>query len=209
MLPYLLRGALLTLEIVSVSIIIGVSLGTLVGLGRISRNRWLSAACATYTEVLRGTPLLVQLWIVFFGLPQVLKFNLNEFVAGFLAFGINSSAYVSEIIRAGIQSIDRGQMEAARSLGMPYVMAMRFVILPQAFKRVIPPLWNEFISLLKNSSLVATISVEELLRRGQLIATRTFRPMEMYLAVSAIYLVMTLALSQVAVRLERRLGASD
>ncbi len=125
-------------------------------------------------------------------------------VAALVALSINSGAYVAEIVRAGIQSIDKGQEEAARSLGLSSVQSMRYIIFPQAFKRIIPPLGNEFIALLKDSSLVSAISMEELLRKGQIIITRTFRPFEIYLVVALMYLVMTLAISQLVRWAERR-----
>ncbi|BDG60145.1 amino acid ABC transporter permease [Caldinitratiruptor microaerophilus] len=208
-LPFLLQGAVRTIEITVLAVAIGIALGTVLGLARLSRVTWIAAAAEVYIEVIRGTPLLVQLFMVFYGIPQVLQIHMNEFVAGVVAFGLNSAAYVAEIIRAGIQSIDRGQTEAALSLGLPPLSVMRYVILPQAFKRILPPLVNEFTSLLKNSSLVATISVVELTRAAQLITARTFKAFEMLTTISVIYLVMTLSLSRVARALERRWRVSD
>lgn len=209
-LPFLLQGAAVTLQISTLAVVLGVALGTIVGIARLSKQPAVSAAAMVYVEFLRGTPLLVQLFLLFYGIPTLFDgMRFDEKIAGILAFGINSSAYVAEIVRAGILSIDRGQMEAARSLGMSYWMAMRFVILPQAFTRTLPPLLNEFITLLKNSSLVAVISVTELTRAGQMVATRTFKAFEMYAAVAVIYLVMTLFFSRLTVYLERRLRLGD
>ena len=203
-LPFLLRGAWITVQITFFALILGIILGTFVALARMSQQRWLSSLTYGYIELIRGTPLLVQIFLIFFGIPQLTQQPINEFVAGVLAFGINSSAYVSEILRAGIQSISTGQREAARSLGLSVLQTLRFIILPQAFRRVLPPLVNESISLLKNSSLLSAIAVVELTRAGQLVSSRTFRPFEMYLAVSVIYLIITLVLSVIARRLERR-----
>lgn len=203
-LPFLLQGAWVTLRITALSLVFGILLGTLVALARMSPLRWLSGLTLGYIELLRGTPLLVQIFLIFFGIPQLTQQQINEFVAGVIAFSINSSAYVAEILRAGIQSIPKGQREAALSLGFSPTQTLRYIILPQAFTRVIPPLVNEGITLLKNSSLLSAIAVVELTRAGQLISARTFKPFEMYLAVSLIYLVMTLALSFVARRLEAR-----
>jgi polar amino acid transport system permease protein len=203
-LPFLLRGAWITVQITFFALILGIILGTFVALARMSRQRWLSGLTYGYIELIRGTPLLVQIFLIFFGIPQLTQQPINEFVAGVLAFGINSSAYVSEILRAGIQSISKGQREAARSLGLSVLQTLRFIILPQAFRRVLPPLVNESISLLKNSSLLSAIAVVELTRAGQLVSSRTFKPFEMYLAVSVIYLIITLVLSVIARRLEQR-----
>lgn len=203
-LPFLLQGAWVTLRITALSLVFGILLGTLVALARMSPLRWLSGLTLGYIELLRGTPLLVQIFLIFFGIPQLTQQQINEFAAGAIAFSINSSAYVAEILRTGIQSIPRGQREAALSLGFSPTQTLRYIILPQAFTRVIPPLVNEGITLLKNSSLLSAIAVVELIRAGQLISARTFKPFEMYLAVSLIYLVMTLALSFVARRLEAR-----
>lgn len=203
-LPFLLQGAWVTIRITALSLVFGIILGTLVALARMSPVRWLSGLTLGYIELLRGTPLLVQIFLIFFGIPQLLQQQINEFAAGVIAFSINSSAYVAEILRAGIQSIPKGQREASLSLGFSPTQTLRYIILPQAFTRVIPPLVNESIALLKNSSLLSAIAVVELTRAGQLVSARTFKPFEMYLAVSVIYLVMTLILSFVARQLEAR-----
>jgi len=208
-LPFLLIGAVKTLQISGIAVLIGIFLGTLVGLGRVAGPRGLAALLAVYVEVIRGTPLLTQLLLVVLGLPQVLQVQFDPFTAAVITIGINSGAYVSEIIRAGIQSIDKGQMEAARSLGMSRGQAMVYVILPQAFKQVIPPLVNEVVSLIKESSLVSAISLAELTRTAQLIGSRTFNLFPPLLAAALIYLTMTLSLSRLAGALERRLKVSD
>lgn len=207
--PLMLKGAGMTLKIVSLSGIMGIILGTLIGLGRMSGVKWISGPLAVYVEVIRGTPLYTQLLLVVFGIPQITGINYEEFPAAVITIGFNSSAYVAEIMRAGIQSIDKGQMEAGRSLGMSHGLTMREIILPQAFKRVIPPLVNEMISLIKESSLVAAISLVELTRMAQMIASRTYKPFPSLILAALMYLVMTLTLSRVANALERRLQASD
>lgn len=204
-LQLLLKGAATTLQLTLLAISIGISLGTLVGLGRTSPWKPLRTASTVWVEVLRGTPLMVQLLLIVYGIPQQFGIQVNEFSAAVFAFGINSSAYVGEVVRAGIQSLDKGQMEAARSLGMSYGQAMRKVILPQAFTRVIPPLVNESASLLKETSVVAMVALTDLIRSGQLIASRTYRPFPAYLSVAVLYLTMTFVLSRVAGVLERRL----
>ncbi len=208
-LPLLLKGALMTLKIVGLAGVMGIVLGTLVGLGRLSGIKLITWPLTAYIEVIRGTPLYTQLLLVVFGVPQATGINFDEFTAAVITIGLNSAAYVAEIMRAGIQSIDKGQMEAARSLGMPRGMAMRYIILPQAFKRVIPPLVNEMITLIKESSIVAAVSLVELTRTAQLIASRTYKPFPALVAAAAIYFLMTFTLSQVAGALERRLRASD
>lgn len=203
-LPFLLQGAAMTVRITVLSLIFGILLGTLVALARLAPLRWLSALALAYIELVRGTPLLVQIFLIFFGLPQLLERPINEFLAGVIAFSINSSAYVAEIVRAGIQGVPRGQSEASLSLGFSPTATLQHIVLPQAFTRVLPPLVNEAISLLKNSSLLSAISIVELTRSGQLVASRTYKPFEMYLAVSVLYLIMTLLLSFVSHRLEAR-----
>ncbi|HYF79474.1 MAG TPA: amino acid ABC transporter permease [Symbiobacteriaceae bacterium] len=207
--PLLLKGALMTLKIAAMVAVIGIILGTLIGLGRTSGMRWLSAILRAFVEVIRGTPLYTQLLLVVFGVPLTLNVQYDEFTAAIITMGVNSSAYVSEIIRAGIQSIDKGQMEAARSLGMNHAKAMLYIILPQAFKRVIPPLLNEVVTLIKDSSLIGALALVELTRTAQLIASKTYQPFPAYVGAALLYLVMTLTLSQFSVWLERRLGVSD
>lgn len=208
-LPLLLKGAGMTLKLAIVAGLMGLVLGTVIGLARTWGNKWLSGILRVYIEVLRGTPVYTQLLIIGFGIPEITGWNLNEFLIGVITIGINSSAYVAEIIRAGIQSVDKGQMEAARSLGMSKAQAMLFVVLPQAVKRVIPPLLNELITLIKESSLVATIALVELTRTAALVASRTYKPFTAYVAAALIYLCINLTLSLVAERLERRLRTSD
>lgn len=202
--PVLAKGLWLTLQLAAIAALMGVVLGTAVALLRLAPLRPLRALARAYVEFLRGTPLLVQLFLVAYGLPQLLQVRLPAFASAVLAYGINSSAYVAEIVRAGIQSIHRGQFEAAYALGLTPWQVMESVILPQAFRRVLPPLVNEFATLLKNTSLVATVALVDLFRAAQLLVAATYRPFEFYLAVAVVYLVLTVALSQLAHTLERR-----
>ena len=211
--PVLNRGALLTLELTAGAVAIGVIIGLIMALGRLSQIKVVRGAAIIYIDFFRGTPLLVQIFLVYFLIPKLLHWDTlpdnYQYTAGIVAMGLNSGAYIAEIFRAGIQSIDRGQTEAARSLGMSHAQAMRHVILPQAFKRVIPPLGNEFIALLKDSSLLSIIAIEELFYTGKIIAGRTFQPIPMYVAVALYYLVMTQIISQWVAYMERRLGKND
>ncbi|MGC7871770.1 amino acid ABC transporter permease [Desulfosporosinus sp. SYSU MS00001] len=211
--PVLNRAALLTLELTAGAVAIGVVIGLIMALGRLSKITILRGAAITYVDFFRGTPLLVQIFLVYFLIPKLLHWqelpDNYQYIAGVVAMGLNSGAYIAEIFRAGIQSIDRGQTEAARSLGMTHSQAMRHVILPQAFKRVIPPLGNEFIALLKDSSLLSIIAIEELFYSSKIIAGRTFQPIPMYIAAALYYLVMTQLISRWVAYMERRLGKND
>ncbi len=208
-LPMLLTGAWVTVKLTTISVALGIVIGTFVGIGRLSRRRAISAAMLVYVDFMRGTPLLVQIFLVYMGLPQLLGFPIPPYVAAITALSINSGAYVAEIVRAGIQSIDRGQTEAALSLGMKPRQAMRHIILPQAFKRIIPPLGNEFIAMLKDSSLVSAIALEELVRKGQIVIGRTFRPFEIWIAVAVLFLIMTLTISRLVAWGEKKLRVGD
>lgn len=207
--PLLLVGAGVTIKITALSVALGVVIGLFVGIARISRIKLLRVLAAIYVDFFRGTPLLVQIFLVYFALPVITGQRVDPFVAAIGSCGINSGAYVAEIFRAGIQSIDKGQMEAGRSLGMTWGQTMRYIIVPQAFKRVIPPLGNEFIALLKDSSLVSVIGFEELTRRGQLIIAKTYGSLEIWLSVAVIYLAMTLTISRFVAYLERRYKTDD
>lgn len=207
-LPALLAGALVTLRVTALSIAVGLVIGLGAGLARVWPNSFLRGISSAYIELIRGTPLLVQIFLVYFGLPA-LGLNLDPFVAGVLAMGINSGAYVGEIVRGGIESIAQGQMEAALSLGMSWWQAMYYVILPQALFRILPPLGNEFIALLKDSSLVSTIAIAELTRTGQIIITRTFKSFEIWMGVALFYFVMTYAISRAVKYSEKRMRYSE
>jgi His/Glu/Gln/Arg/opine family amino acid ABC transporter permease subunit len=201
--PILLTGAWWTLRLTLLALLFGIPLGLFVALGRISPLPPLSAAAAVYVEVIRGTPLLVQIFFIYFVLPAV-GITLPELPAALIALSVNAGAYIAEIFRAGIQSIEVGQMEAARSLGMSYPRAMRLVILPQALRRVLPPLTNEGIALLKDSSLVSVMGMTELTRRGQELSSSYASPMTIWPAVALFYLLMTLPLTRLVRYLEVR-----
>ena len=208
-LPALLKGAVLTVEITLISLTFGVIAGTLLALARLSPIKPLSWLATIYIELIRGTPLLVQIFLIYFGLPQITGINLDPFPAGAIAFSLNSAAYVAEIMRSGIQGVPRGQTEASLSLGFSPRDTIRYIVLPQAFRRVLPPLVNEALNLLKNTSLLSAISLVELTRAGQIVASRTYKPFEMYLAIALIYLVMTLVLTLLANYLEGRWGEGE
>lgn len=207
--PLLLLGAGVTIQITALSVGFGLVIGVFMGMARLSKMWMIRSFAAVYVDFIRGTPLLVQIFLIYFALPIIIGQRIDPFIAAITACSINSGAYVAEIFRGGIQSIDRGQMEAGRSLGMTWWQTMRFIVLPQAFKRVIPPLGNEFIAMLKDSSLVSVIGFEELTRRGQLIIARTYGSFEIWLTVAFIYLVMTLSISRLVAYLERRYKIDD
>ena len=199
----LATGTAVTVEITAAALVLGCVLGLLVGLGCLSpQRRIIYGICTVYLTLIRGTPLLVQLFIWFFGLPHF-GILLPAYVCGILGLGIYSGAYVSEIVRGSIQSIERGQMEAARSLGMPYKMAMRRVILPQAFVRMIPPLGNEFIALIKNSALVSLLTIADLMHEGEKIISISYRSLEVYLVIAVIYLILTSVTTLILRRIEK------
>ncbi len=207
--PLLLLGAGVTIKITAMSVALGVLIGLFVGIARICRVKPLRFLAAVYVDFFRGTPLLVQIFLFYFAVPVITGQRIDPYVAAVGSCGINSGAYVAEIVRAGIQSIDAGQMEAGRSLGMTWGQTMRYIIVPQAIKRVIPPLGNEFIALLKDSSLVSVIGFEELTRRGQLIIAKTYGSLEIWFSVAIIYLVMTLSISRLVAFLEKRYNTDD
>ncbi len=203
----LMSGAAVTIEVTAASLVLGCVIGLLVGIGRLNPNRRVVyGVCSAYLVFFRGTPLLVQLFIWFFGLPQF-GLMLPAFACGVVGLGMYSGAYVSEIVRGAIQSVDRGQNEAARSLGMSAGQAMRKIIIPQAIVRMIPPLGNEFIALIKNSALVSLLTIHDLMHEGQKIISVSYRSLEVYLAVALIYLVLTTATSGALRLIERRLRA--
>ena len=205
--PDLMCGALVTVEITACALILGCVMGLLVGIGRLNpKNRLVYGICTAYVAAIRGTPLLVQLFILFFGLPQF-GIMLPAFACGVLGLGIYSGAYVSEVVRGAIQSIDKGQMEAARSIGMSSGQAMVSVILPQAVVRMIPPLGNEFIALIKNSALVSLLTIHDVMHQGQKIISVSYRSLEVYLAIALIYFVLTGVTTLLLRHFEKRLGA--
>lgn len=202
--PILLLGAVITIQITVMAVGCGFFIGMIAALANLSRFKIVRLLVKCYVELFRGTPLLVQIFMIYFALPMVIGQSINPYVAAVTACSINSGAYVSEIFRAGIQSIDKGQMEAGRSLGLTWAQTMRYIVMPQAFKAIIPPLGNEFIAMMKDTSLVSVIGFEELTRCGQLIIARTYGSFEIWTAVAIIYLIMTLSISQLVAFLERR-----
>ena len=200
--PFLLRGAVYTVEVSLLAISFGLVLGWLLGLAAVSGLRWLRAITWAYVQFIRGTPLLVQIFLIYFGLPAI-GLNLSAYWSGVIALGLNSGGFQAEIVRAGIESVDRGQTEAARSIGMSWLQTLVFILVPQTVRRVIPPLTNELITLVKSSSLLSAIAALELTHAGQLIIARTFAPFEIYAAVALLYLVLVSVLSRVSAVLER------
>jgi polar amino acid transport system permease protein len=203
----LLHGLFVTLWLSAAASFFGMIIGLVTGLCRVSNNITLRQLSIFYIEIIRGTPLLVQIFIFYFFLGTVL--DISRIVAGVSALAIFAGAYVAEIIRAGIQSIPKGQMEAARSVGMNVPQAMVHIILPQAFKRILPPLAGQFISLIKDSSLVSVIAITDLTKSGREVITSTFATFEIWFLVALLYLLLTSVLSQVIAWVERRLAVSD
>ncbi|WP_020611050.1 amino acid ABC transporter permease [Sediminispirochaeta bajacaliforniensis] len=203
----LLNGLKVTIVVTLFAIMTGVILGTLLALMRLSKNKVANIISKLYVEIIRGTPVLVQLLIIYFVIFRAL--DVDKTMASSLAFGINSGAYVAEIIRAGIQAVDKGQMEAARSLGLPHRLAMKEIILPQAIKNILPALGNEFIVLLKETSIIGFIGGNDLMRAGNKIRSITYEATVPLFATAIIYLIITLSLSHLLNRYERRLHSSD
>ncbi|NCR25773.1 MAG: ABC transporter permease subunit [Microcystis aeruginosa BS13-10] len=201
------KGVPWTILLTVLSFLFGLIGGTLVAIALISPYKWLKIICRIYVDFFRGTPMLVQLFLIYFGLPGLfreigLNIDLDRLPAALFALSLNVAAYLAEIMRGGIQSIDNGQWEACSSLGMSPMQTMREVIFPQAFRRMLPPLGNEFITLIKDTSLAAVIGFEELFRQGQLMVATTYKAFEIYIAVAVVYLVLTTLSSVVFKRLE-------
>ena len=210
----LMEGTKYTILVSLVSLVVGFVLGLLICLMKMSNFKVLKLLSSAYVQILRGTPLFVQVFIIYFGLPQLgIDFPdigpiSSKFIAGAFALSINSSAYIAEIFRSGIQSVDKGQMEASRSLGLGYADTMRFVIVPQAIKNV-PALANEFITLVKESSVLSIIGTQEIMFKAGIVVTAVYRPMEPYIAAAVIYLVLTTILSKLVGILEKKLAKSN
>ncbi|MBX6764177.1 MAG: amino acid ABC transporter permease [Rubrobacteraceae bacterium] len=199
------QGTVITLALALLAEVFGIALGLLLSLLKIARTRVLSLPAQIYIDVFRGTPLLVQIIIIYYTTPNIgIRIN-NLFVAGLIALSLNSAAYVAEIFRAGIQSIDKGQMEAGRASGLSYAQTMRYIIVPQAFRRTIPPLTNEFVTLVKDTSLVSVIGLAELLRAARVVQSNTFNGTPL-IAAALIYLAVCLPLIYLTNILERRLN---
>ncbi len=207
--PILLTGVKLTIFITAVGLLVGFVLGTTSGLMKISRNLLIRKLAGAYIESIRGTPIMVQVMFIYFGLPLALGMRIPPVVAGITAIGINSGAYIAEIVRGAFQSIERGQTEAGRSIGLTHFQTMYYVIWPQAFKRMIPPLGNQFIISLKDTSLLVVVGVGELTRTGQEIIAANFRAFEIWLTVAVMYFIMTMSIAKVLNVIERRLEISS
>lgn len=206
--PILLTGAKLTIILTFFGLLIGFFLGAVSGLFKTSGNIFLSKMAGLYIESIRGTPLMVQVMFIYFGLPLALGMRVPPMAAGITAIALNSGAYIAEIVRGAIQSIHKGQTEAGRSIGLSQVQTLYYVIWPQAFKRMIPPLGNQFIISLKDTSLLVVIGVGELTRQGQEIIASNFRAFEVWLTVALIYLAMTISISKVLNIMEKKLKMS-
>ncbi|MFG0213781.1 amino acid ABC transporter permease [Brevibacillus porteri] len=203
-LPVLAQGSVVTLKITVISLFFALLIGLLFGLMSTSRSKVLRGIATAYVDFLRGTPLLVQIFFIYFGLPPVLDIKIPETTAGILALSLNAGAYLAEIFRGGILSIDKGQMEAARSLGLTHGKAMRLVILPQAVRRMIPAFVNQFIVTLKDTSLLTVIGIRELMNSGEIIISGNFRSFEIWAVVAVFYFLMIYILSLLSRSLERR-----
>jgi polar amino acid transport system permease protein len=206
-LPLFLEGMLLTLEISALALLFSIPVGILVGLLRISKNKWVSFLAAAYVEIMRGVPLLVLLFWIFFVLGRFLQ--LGPYWSAILGLSTFSGAFIAEIVRAGIQSVPKGQMEAARSSGMTYVQAMRLIILPQAFRKVLPPMASQFIILIKDSSLVSVISVVDLTLISKNLVATSFRSLEVWTFVALLYFIMTFTLSQIIRYFEKKYQVTE
>jgi His/Glu/Gln/Arg/opine family amino acid ABC transporter permease subunit len=201
-LPLMATGAIATIEISLLAILIGAVLGVVFGLVQVGGPAPLRALVKAYVSLVRAVPLLVIIFLVYFGLPGA-GLTLSAFVSGAIALGLNSAAFMAEIVRAGLESIDRGQTEAAKSIGLSEAQTALYVLLPQSLRRMAPPTTNEFIQLVKGSSLVSLIGVYELTRSGQTIIARTFAAFEIYLGIAVFYLILIGALSGASAYLER------
>lgn len=210
------KGAPTTLLISVVAVVIGLVLGLLAAIVRRSKYKVLRFIGTAYVDILRGTPLLVQVLILAYGVPQLItqifgiSFRWDQMIiVGFIACGVNSSAYMAEIIRSGLQAVDIGQTEAARSLGLSKGQTMRYIIIPQAFKIIIPALGNEFVTLIKETSILSVAGIVEITRQGTLWASRSFLSFQAYIGVAVVYLILTWTLSRLVAYMERRMAQGD
>ncbi len=212
--PIIFQGVKITLQISALGILFGTMIGLVVGLVRSQKPanpvlRLLYGLATLYVEVIRGTPFLVQLYLMYYGPIYLFRLDLPAMTAGIIALSLNSGAYVAEIARGAIESIDRGQMEAGRSLGLTFVQTMRHIILPQAFRRALPPLANEFASLIKESSVISVLGIADIMFKAKTVGTAHFAVFPALLVAAVYYLVLTGITSQLVRLMERRLGHSD
>ncbi len=219
---YYVIGAKNTILLAILAVLFGVMIGVLLSVCRIGKNKGIRFFATAYVEFIRGTPLLVQLFIIYYGLQaigirfpnipavsKILGINFADFMAGVITMGINSGAYVCEIFRAGIQSIDKGQSEAARSLGLSYAKTLRYVVIPQAVRNVLPALGNEFVVVIKESSIVSIIGIADLMYKANTVRGNTFLPFEPLIVAALVYFALTFPLSKLLARAERRMGRHD
>lgn len=203
---YLLSAMGKTLELTFLSLIFASIIGLLFGMLNVSKKKALHVIANLYIDCIRGVPLIVLAFFVYFGIPLATGIRLSALVAGIIALSLNAGAYMAEIVRAGIQSVDKGQMEAARSLGLPYGTSMRKVILPQAIRTMIPSIINQFIITLKDTSILSVIGFPELVKAGQIVIARNFESFKMWVIIGVMYLIVITVLSKIARKLERRLS---
>ncbi|KOF57075.1 MULTISPECIES: amino acid ABC transporter permease [Clostridium] len=204
-LPVLLNGTVVTVELTVIAIVCGCIIALIIAILKISSNKVLNSIGAFYTWIFRGTPLLLQLYVFYYGLPA-LGIQITAMQAAILGLSLNSGAYVAEIIRSGILAIDKGQFEASKALGFTYFQTMKKIILPQAFRVIIPPMGNEFIALIKDTSLVSVITMEELLRKAQLFVSASGDAVTPYFATGVFYLIMTTVFTFLFSRVEKKLS---
>ncbi|QNG61301.1 amino acid ABC transporter permease [Bacillus sp. PAMC26568] len=207
--PFILQGIPVTLKIVGLSALIGFILAVILALFKISRIKPLMWIADAYTSIFRGTPLILQLLIIYYGAPQILGFEIDPYPAAVATFALNSGAYISEVIKAGIMAIDKGQREAAMALGIPYSKMMKDIIFPQAIKNILPALMNEFITLTKESAIVTIIGVQDIMRSSYIVGGQTYRYFEPILIAGLIYYVMVMILTLLGKLVERRMARSD
>lgn len=204
-LPSLIKGLSMTLQITVLGLFAAIIIGLVVGFINVGKNKVLRFIAMIYIDVIRGTPLIVQAFFIYFGLPSAMNFKIDAFTAGTLAISLNAGAYLAEIFRGGILAVDSGQMEAARSLGLPYRKAMIKVILPQAIRKMIPAIINQFIISLKDTSILSVIGIRELTQSGEIIIASNYRAFEIWGMVALIYFVIIMILTKVTRRIERYL----
>ena len=208
-LPYILKGIGVTLKIVLVAGLLGFAFGIILAIFKISRYKTLNWFADVYTSIFRGTPLILQLMIIYYGAPQIIGFEISSYTAAVVSFSLNSAAYISEIIRAGILAVDKGQKEAAMALGVPGNRMMRDIILPQALKNILPALMNEFITLTKESAIVTVIAANDIMRRAYIVGGEQYRFFEPFIFAGLIYYLMVISLTVAGKAVERRMRQSD
>lgn len=207
--PYILKGIGVTLKIVLVAGVLGFLFGVILAIFKISSSKALNWFADVYTSIFRGTPLILQLMIIYYGMPQIIGFEIDSYTAAVVSFSLNSGAYISEIIRAGILAVDKGQKEAAMALGVPGKRMMFDIILPQALKNILPALMNEFITLTKESAIVTVIAVNDIMRRSYIVGGDQYRFFEPLIFAGLIYYLMVISLTVIGKAIERRLRQSD